>query len=563
MTNKKPIVIPVAILLAIVLFCAIMCLAVHFSFSHDSAFAYDITQPSVISGTFTQYIQDGLNPSLGHGWELYNFNSGVTSHDSYAYVYPIDSTGTCGITYPLPNTIQEGHQYLLRAHLLIPDSSNMCNYSIALPYGATLSYVHNKFTDIDVFKIYTPDLNYGSAYLTFYSSSVGASFGVSFVEFIDLSLLNFGTNVPLDEATSSIKSAFYHQYFGYDYHIYTSGVPASEITTYSTYSHGYDIGYDLGYANGHETGYDEGYEFGVESSYDIGYQDGFDEGHSTGFQDGYNEGHQVGFDEGFTDGVNYSRGISYTFSESDYVPEFPSYPLFENVIDNYWAIWGITDDEAWLKSSVGFAQMFGYTYAEMKTKQVSFQWFLPTVSVSEGHYSYGSRFYNSSYVTFDDATECIVLSDSEFPVTNTYNIYIEIFSDRTMISTSWFGSSVQNSQAVPNFYNGFGIDLYALSFSLNDPSATVYADGFNKGVAYADNRLNVRSVSYNTGYNRGVDYSGNFTFPSVISAAIDVPIKTLTSLLNFELFGTNLNTFVLSLLSFGIVIGIVKLILGR
>lgn len=57
--------------------------------------------------------------------------------------------------------------------------------------------------------------------------------------------------------------------------------------------------------------------------------------------------------------------------------------------------------------------------------------------------------------------------------------------------------------------------------------------------------------------------SENYTFFGLISAVIDAPIKAFTGLFNFEIFGVNIKSFLLSLFTIALVIAIVKLFMGN
>lgn len=78
-----------------------------------------------------------------------------------------------------------------------------------------------------------------------------------------------------------------------------------------------------------------------------------------------------------------------------------------------------------------------------------------------------------------------------------------------------------------------------------------YTSGYNAG----------KNDGYNLGYNTGLENSNEYSFTSLISSVIDVPVKTFTSLFNFEILGVNLSGFFLGLLTCCIVLTIVKLLL--
>ena len=69
------------------------------------------------------------------------------------------------------------------------------------------------------------------------------------------------------------------------------------------------------------------------------------------------------------------------------------------------------------------------------------------------------------------------------------------------------------------------------------------------------------TIGYNNGYSQGVEHGGQYTFNSLLSAVIDVPVRTFTSLFNFDLLGVNLVGFFTGLLTISIIITVVKMFL--
>lgn len=97
-----------------------------------------------------------------------------------------------------------------------------------------------------------------------------------------------------------------------------------------------------------------------------------------------------------------------------------------------------------------------------------------------------------------------------------------------------------------------------------------YSEGYIEGYTSGENTgLNTGySNGYNTGKNDGYSLGYNtalendkYTFTNLIASVIDVPVKTFTSLFNFEILGVNLSGFFLGLLTCCIVIGVIRLIL--
>lgn len=95
-----------------------------------------------------------------------------------------------------------------------------------------------------------------------------------------------------------------------------------------------------------------------------------------------------------------------------------------------------------------------------------------------------------------------------------------------------------------------------------------YTDGYNNGYSLGDTSGFERGkkigydIGYNAGYNAGVEASNEYTFFSLISAIIDAPVQTFLGLTDFEILGIKVSTFVLSLLTVGLALAIVRKFLG-
>lgn len=79
-----------------------------------------------------------------------------------------------------------------------------------------------------------------------------------------------------------------------------------------------------------------------------------------------------------------------------------------------------------------------------------------------------------------------------------------------------------------------------------------YNDGYSAG----------KVAGYNDGYIAGKDVSDNYTFLGLIGAVFDAPIEAFKGLFNFEILGTNMQGFVLALLTLSVLLVIIKFALG-
>lgn len=103
---------------------------------------------------------------------------------------------------------------------------------------------------------------------------------------------------------------------------------------------------------------------------------------------------------------------------------------------------------------------------------------------------------------------------------------------------------------------------YSLVSSNQDLSDSL-TNEFNAG--YESGRLDGYSEGYRqgeiAGFNRGSAFSERPTFKQLFDSIVYVPVKTIVSLFNFELLGTNMLDFVTALATVVALLGIVRLIL--
>lgn len=115
---------------------------------------------------------------------------------------------------------------------------------------------------------------------------------------------------------------------------------------------------------------------------------------------------------------------------------------------------------------------------------------------------------------------------------------------------------------------------YVLSSSLTDNESynVGYNNGYSQGstagysqgesVGYSNGYSNGITVGYNNGYNEGIETGSDYTFTSLVSSFVDVPVQTFMGLFNFELLGVNLAGFFTGLMTLAFIITIVRLLMG-
>lgn len=114
-------------------------------------------------------------------------------------------------------------------------------------------------------------------------------------------------------------------------------------------------------------------------------------------------------------------------------------------------------------------------------------------------------------------------------------------------STVYESTFISAGLGVNEAYNAGYVAGVEHSRDFTDPNSASYTAGFNKGK--------------NVGYNQGVSDAGNYTFFSLISSVVDVPVQALVGLLDFNLFGIDMSALYLSLFTLCIIITVVKLLL--
>ena len=116
-----------------------------------------------------------------------------------------------------------------------------------------------------------------------------------------------------------------------------------------------------------------------------------------------------------------------------------------------------------------------------------------------------------------------------------------------------FGYRVSVNDTSGEFYNsGYNNGYLDAKEGFEEEKTSIYNSGFESG----------KTAGYNDGYNAGKDVSGNYTFLGLIGAVFDAPIEAFKGLFNFEILGTNMQGFVLALLTLSVIIVVIKYALG-
>lgn len=165
---------------------------------------------------------------------------------------------------------------------------------------------------------------------------------------------------------------------------------------------------------------------------------------------------------------------------------------------------------------------------------------------------YKVRLYTSDY--FYDGNE------TNF---NGKMLYIEYFDiNEASISFGFYVPS--NYEFVSRTYYFNNPTALDDNHSYNEGYSAGYTDGNSVGNSsgYKDGYKAGETIGYHNGYTKGVENGGKYTFANLLGAVVDVPVRSFTSLFNFELLGVNLAGFFSGLLTLAVILTIVKLIKG-
>lgn len=151
-------------------------------------------------------------------------------------------------------------------------------------------------------------------------------------------------------------------------------------------------------------------------------------------------------------------------------------------------------------------------------------------------------------LSFGTSLSFVLLQDREFTTDDKLVFYFD-FNDLDFVETDYFYDTTWQLSV-------FNLD-----------TQKYYEAGLNAGYAEGQDSMqgaieNARQKGFAEAeamFNNG---NNDYSFFGLISAVIDVPIKAIRGLLNFDILGVNMFSFVTSLFSLAVVLMIVKLVLG-
>lgn len=179
-------------------------------------------------------------------------------------------------------------------------------------------------------------------------------------------------------------------------------------------------------------------------------------------------------------------------------------------------------------------------------KNGNFIRFDPTQYENANYYLNSNRIFSSSFPT--DSIIGDVLSSGQV---HYYRLPFDIY-----------GIWIMSYHESGDYYHAYNMKLQFL------PNSS-YQDGYNAGFIAGEGNVNTQAF-YNNGYQQGyengvivgAENANNYTFLGVIGAAVDAPINSLFKLLDFDLLGYNMKSFVGALFMLAFIVLIIRLVLG-
>ena len=288
--------------------------------------------------------------------------------------------------------------------------------------------------------------------------------------------------------------------------------------------------------------------------YEKDYYDGYDEGYDEGYNAGVTDGTQSGYDDGYADGYDegYNNGLAdevYTASQA-----------FKSSGYNYVSVLSAgTSTKFEAVKKIG-ALVDGYENVNVPLSGLFFgaNSLIPDPM--------GGLVLPADYESLTGDTVYELYASSQYAMS--FNNYVEM--------AQWLiDNPMDNLVLIPSNINNPSSDgIYPIYFVMNDRSLLDrfvsgagaaydlgYQGGYSEGYDAGDGAGYDRG--YGVGFNDGqVDAaSGSYTFLGLIGSVIDAPISAFRGLLDFELLGVNMSSFVLAIMSLCVIIVIIRMVL--
>ena len=172
-----------------------------------------------------------------------------------------------------------------------------------------------------------------------------------------------------------------------------------------------------------------------------------------------------------------------------------------------------------------------------------------------------------------------VISDQKWLVSSNYTFgSLKLYKYDFSGATSYFSLLAHEDGKVLPVDSQFGeggwnswLALFDLSNYVSLSSDAYINMGYQNAKLYYDELIRTKTQEsflqgknqgYELGFQEGKAQGGNYTFTSLIGAVFDAPIEAFRGLFNFEILGTNMQGFVLALLTLSVIIVVIKYALG-
>lgn len=469
------------------------------------------------------------------------------------------------------------------------NSTTFVNYSVPITYTVYVSSVND--ITVKCGGLSSSTLVNGKNTFTSSSGSASIVFSSSLTSGSSSFILHWIKVEYGSDFTGFVKT----DYFNYGYN---QGVNSVDTQSY------YDNGYNAGYIEGHDFGYNEGYEDGLDSdAYQEGYDVGYQEGHDAGYQEGYDFGYSEGassllagysvidsnFASGFNseayvyDGIKYDSTIFTNRNDSSDVlpyscsfsndPNNPSgniragFQFVNSLVGNMAFQVNLFIDENDITFN-DYVTRFKVLIVNLDNNNASlvnlFDYgTILNIGYSRQHYYYSVLFkYNPT--DSSNYTYYLVYDHTISSVTSGFTQYISSFDLTNFILYSYTGI-VPTEEYTSGFTDG-----YTAGYSEGASNENAYYDGFNNG--YSDGLRNLeeqKEDSYNLGhsigYNEGLatGSSNQYSFMGLMGAVMDAPVSALNGLLDFDILGVNIKTFLVSIMAFAVALFVLKIVFSR
>lgn len=273
--------------------------------------------------------------------------------------------------------------------------------------------------------------------------------------------------------------------------------------------------------------------------------------------------------------TGYSFNGSSIVTVSSSIQEGVGYALgffnFEVDLNNY---------NGYIESDIEFKYFYpGIGYDSVNTtQQINFSNEGESLSYNSFHQTVNNanHYYFSYAIGCDYGFNCFVkkvriYSERSMLNQNTQRIYtyINYYDDNDRIFSIRIPCDMTGENAhIASYFEYTDRYYYLVGTFLDDD---VFKEGYDSGysigenVGYDKGYTTGNNVGYNNGYNAGridgIADANNYSFFSLISAVIDVPVQAFMGLFNFELLGVNLADFFLSLLTLSFIVTLLRLFL--